>query len=119
LNKTIHRIGQFIEFKGISLNAFDKSIGRPAGYIGKQIRSEASIGSDIVETILRKYEEISPQWLISGEGKMLRSKTGELNEPGEVYSKDYFEETLIKYLHNERVKDEIKNIIKDRGDGEK
>ena len=114
--KTVDRIGQFIEVKGISLNAFDKSIGRPAGYIGKQIRSKASIGSDIVETILRKYEELSPQWLISGEGEMFRGNdvvniSRDLDAP--EYEKDLFELTLLKYLEKPRVKDKILKLMND------
>ena len=119
--KTVDRINQFIEAKGISLNAFDKSIGRPAGYIGKQIRSNASIGSDIVETILRKYEELSPQWLISGEGQMLRTmETTDISmEPGAAkYTKDLFEVTLLKYLERPEVMNKIKNIVRDE-EGEK
>ena len=119
--KTVDRINQFIEVKGISLNAFDKSIGRPAGYIGKQIRSNASIGSDIVETILRKYEELSPQWLISGEGEMLRGSefvnlSSDTDTPS--YENDFFEMTLLKYLDKPRIKEKIINLVKN-GEGQR
>ncbi|RXG32012.1 hypothetical protein [Leeuwenhoekiella marinoflava] len=85
--KTIERIDQFRQHKGISLNAFDASIGRPSGYTGKQIRSSGSVGSDILETILRTYEEINPGWLISGEGEMLKNESDLVKEEQEPYPK--------------------------------
>lgn len=127
--KTIDRIAKFIEAKDISLNAFDKSIGRPAGYIGKQIRSKASIGSDIVETILRAHKEISPQWLIFGEGEMFREKRSPsdvfhlMEEKSKYQTPDIFEEAMLKYLEKERVQNSINKLIDERlkylGYGEK
>ena len=103
----------------ISLNSFDKSIGRPAGYIGKQIRSEASIGSDILETILRTYPNLSPQWLIFEEGEMLRenNSTKEFisEEPKKHYGReDYFENLLLEYLEKKPVKEKILKLINNK-----
>lgn len=85
MSKTIERIDQFRQHKGISLNAFDASIGRPSGYTGKQVRSSASVGSDILETILRTYTEINPGWLISGEGEMIKTEVDQVAEQREEY----------------------------------
>lgn len=71
MGKTIERIKEFIEFKGISLNQFDKEIGAGNGYIGKQIVKNASIGSDKIEKMLSKYIELNPRWLLTGKGEML------------------------------------------------
>lgn len=118
--KTIDRIALFIEHQRISQNAFDISIGRPKGYIGKQTRSKASIGSDILETILRTYTNLNPQWLISGEGEMVKisEKEGEVKEPGAEYKQDPFEKMLLQYLERPKIKEKLKNILND-GEGEK
>ncbi len=116
--KTIDRISLFIEHQGISQNAFDVSIGRPKGYIGKQSRSKASIGSDILETILRTYKNLNPQWLISGEGEMVKVSRNE-NEVKEVaseYTQDPFEKLLLMYLDRPKIKEKIKILL---NDGEK
>ena len=64
--KTIDRIQQFISEKGMSLNAFDAAIGASNGYIGRQIKNHASVGSDIVEKISCAFPEIDVLWLITG-----------------------------------------------------
>lgn len=71
--KFIDRLVIYIETKGISLNAFDKSIGTANGYIGKQIKNSASIGADIIEKIVSVYTDLSIEWLISGKGEMLKA----------------------------------------------
>jgi hypothetical protein len=113
--KTVDRIALFIEHQGISQNAFDVSIGRPKGYIGKQSRSKASIGSDILETILRTYENLNPQWLISGEGEMIKGskKESEVKESGSKYNQDPFENILLQYLDRPKIKEKIKNLLND------
>jgi len=72
--KIIDRLAEYIRFKGISLNAFDKSVGLSNGYIGKQITKRASIGSDILENIFCTYADLSIVWLMSGAGDMIKTE---------------------------------------------
>lgn len=62
------RIIQFIEFKGISTNAFEKSIGASKSYIS----NTKNISADIASNILLVYSELSAEWLLRGEGEMLK-----------------------------------------------
>lgn len=64
--KTIDRLEQFIESQYISKNSFDLKIEASNGYIGKQIKSHASIGSDVLEKIFSSFPELSPRWLLTG-----------------------------------------------------
>lgn len=73
MKKIIDRLNDYIVFKGISLHAFDKSIGTSNGYIGKQIKNRASIGGDMLEKISCVYADLNMDWLITGEGEMLRN----------------------------------------------
>lgn len=77
--KTIQRLKKYIDYKGISLNAFDSKIDSSNGYIGKQIKNNASIGSDIIEKIICTYDDLNPLWLINGEGNMLRVESNKLD----------------------------------------
>jgi len=72
--KVIQRLYQYIEFKQISLNAFDVSIDASNGYIGKQIKNNASIGSEIIQKISETYTDLSIEWLITGTGSMLKEQ---------------------------------------------
>ena len=67
------RITEFIESKGISVNAFETSVGLSKSYMAKV---KGSLGSDILEKILTTYPEINCMWLIKGEGEMFRTEKG-------------------------------------------
>lgn len=69
-NKTVDRIKLYLDSRSISLNAFDKAISAGNGYFGKQLKRQASIGSDILEKIVCTYPDINPIWLLTGEGQM-------------------------------------------------
>lgn len=65
------RIKEFIQFKGFSVRNFEKSINCSVGVIQKCINADSDIGSKHVSNILLTYNEINPNWLLIGEGKML------------------------------------------------
>lgn len=69
----LDRIKQFIDSEGIAVSAFEKSIGMSNASFGKSLRSGGAIGTDKLENILSVYPELSPNWLLTGEGAMLKS----------------------------------------------
>lgn len=72
----VTRIKDFIDFKGIAVSAFEKSIGMSNASFGKSLRNGGAIGSDKLENILSVYPELSVTWLLTGEGEMLQSSPG-------------------------------------------
>lgn len=71
--KTIERIAYFVEKKGISLNSFSQRLGVSNSYFSKMIKNKASVGSNIIENILRIYPDLNTRWLLTGEGNMLNT----------------------------------------------
>lgn len=69
--KIIERIVIFIKHKNLSMRAFDMSIGVGNGYTSKQAKTKASVGSDVLERIIDEYPELSPLWLLTGQGSMI------------------------------------------------
>jgi len=63
------RIKQIIEYKSISVRKFCIEIGVSNGFLDKV----KDIGCEKVLKILKTYPDISAEWLISGEGEMLKS----------------------------------------------
>lgn len=63
------RINQLIDYKGMNPYSFEKYCDLANGYI-KSVNID--VGSTKLEKILRKIPEISPDWLLLGEGEMLR-----------------------------------------------
>ncbi len=68
----LERLKQYIDCKGITVAAFEKSIGMSNASFGKCLKKGGAIGTDKLENILSVYPEISPCWLLTGKGDMLR-----------------------------------------------
>ncbi len=73
----IHRLEEFIHFKNLSLYAFENSIQASRGSISKAIKHEKSIGTNVVENILKEYPELNPNWLFTGKGEMILKEVTE------------------------------------------
>ena len=69
----VTRIKDFIDFKGIAISAFEKSIGMSNASFGKSLRNGGAIGSDKLENILNVYPELSVTWLLTGVGEMIQA----------------------------------------------
>lgn len=63
------RIQQLIDFKRLSVLAFEKSVGLSNGYL----RNTANISAENCAKILSTYPDISAEWLLKGEGEMQKS----------------------------------------------
>ena len=82
------------------------------GYMSRQIKANASIGSDVLEKMLNQYPELNPVWLLKGEGPMIIEKSDMVGDPQNLYlTKDAFAYTLIAYLDHPKVAEKIKEII--------
>ena len=75
----LERLKQYIDFKGISVAAFERSIGMANASFGKSLKKQGAIGTDKLENILNISPDISPAWLLKGEGNMIL--TGEVSQP--------------------------------------
>lgn len=64
----VDRILNYIEYKKISKRHFYLETGLSNGFLDKV----KDIGASKVEVILSTYKELSPVWLITGEGSMLK-----------------------------------------------
>jgi phage repressor protein C with HTH and peptisase S24 domain len=68
----LDRIKQYLDIKGISVSAFERSIGMSNASFGKSLKKGGAIGTDKLENILSVYPDISVEWLFSGKGSMLK-----------------------------------------------
>lgn len=62
------RIQQYVDSKGIKTARLEKDCGLSSGYW----RKTSSISAEACSSILRVYSDLSPQWVLLGEGPMLR-----------------------------------------------
>lgn len=76
----VERIKEYMDHKGISVAAFERSIGMSNASFGKSLKNKGAIGTDKLENILNRYSDISPLWLLTGEGNMLKTSTSGADE---------------------------------------
>lgn len=96
----VDRILQLIEFKGINKSRFYKETGLSNGFLDKV----KDIGASKIEDILNTYDDINPEWLLTGKGYMIKP----LHEPFEIkeaskessddYKKIFSGQTKSEYL---------------------
>ena len=67
----VERIVKYLESKGVKISAFEKEVGLGNATLSKAYRTGGSIGSDKIEKILSSCPDLSPLWLMTGEGDML------------------------------------------------
>jgi hypothetical protein len=97
------RIKQYLDYKKISKYAFYKK----TGFSNKFLDNSSNMGTDRAEIILRYYPDISPVWLLTGDGDMLLSETKKESEPIEQNP------TLMELL--EKKDQEIKQLNREIG----
>ena len=66
------RLTEYLKSKKISKSAFGRDIGVSSAYIAS-IRK--SIQPDKLQRIALKYPDLNTEWLLTGEGKMLKSES--------------------------------------------
>jgi hypothetical protein len=113
--KTIDRLLQFIKFSGLSARQFDLSIGAGNGYTLRMQKNNASIGSDVIENIIKTYPELNLVWLITGEGDMLKTEKKKpiMNFEDLPRSRQKEIELIIEEKIRERQEIELKRLLKE------
>ena len=116
--KTIDRLMQFIKYSGLSARQFDLSIGASNGYTLRMSKNRASIGSDVIENILRVYPDMNVAWLLTGEGPMLKSQREEeiLDFDKLSPEKQKEIEQIIEIKIKERQREELKDLLREVAD---
>lgn len=70
----IERLAKFIDYQGISISSFEKIISASDGMIRRAIRNNTDIQSKWITKISDNFPELSIDWLVSGNGSMLKEK---------------------------------------------
>jgi hypothetical protein len=72
--KPIERLDWYFRQHNIKYAAAERLAGIANGYLGKQIKSGASLGSEILEKLFAVYPALNPAWLLTGKGAYLLTK---------------------------------------------
>lgn len=107
-NTINNRLKEVVNHLGVSNSEFAKSIGIPSSTISNVFNRDGDVKTSIVTATLLKYNKISPEWLLLGEGDMIKKAI-----PKAIYgeSSDIFErytEKMRKLI--EQRDDEIRSL---------
>jgi len=113
--KTIDRLMEFITYAGLSARQFDISIGAGNGYTLRMKKNNASIGSDVIESIIKTYPQLNVAWLLTGEGEMLKSdKEQEILDFDQLPKERQLQiERIIEMKIRERQEAELQRLLKE------
>ena len=71
MSSVVKRIKEYIDSKGITVAAFERSIGVSNATFGKSLKSGGNLGSDKIEKMLSIYPDLNSEWLMTGRGSMI------------------------------------------------
>lgn len=77
-NQTVkERLKSFIEYKQMSVRAFESACGLSYGFVGNM---RNSMQPDKIMKIVHCFPELNPGWVMTGEGEMLRGSSTNIGE---------------------------------------
>ena len=80
--KAIERLYEYLKNKGIRPTNFEREIGLSSGYLSVQRKRKADMGESILTKVSDNCQDLSMEWLLTGEGAMLKSQPS--NSSGHV-----------------------------------
>lgn len=75
--------------KGLNDNRVTKEVGLSVGTLGKSRKENRDLSDKVVEQLLNFYKDLSRDWLLKGEGEMLKSPSYSQNVSPTVLTDDH------------------------------
>ena len=70
------RVIELLKYKGLNVNRASKLLGIPQRTLNRQVNECGSIGIDLLYALLDAFPDISSQWLLFGDGDILKESKG-------------------------------------------
>lgn len=74
MNNILAKIQQIASHEGITIGAMERSIGASKGVLSRAITNGTDIQSKWLLSIVENYPQYSAEWLLTGEGNMLKAE---------------------------------------------
>lgn len=102
--KILARIEEISKHEGITIGALEKKIGASKGVLSRAISRGTDIQAKWIESLVENYPNYSTEWLLTGNGSMLKSAREEpqvevkpIHQPRSAEKK---EDTQVVYLYD-------------------
>lgn len=113
----LQRVKDFIEKKGVSKNAFAKSLGMEQTTVNNQLIGKRGMSIDLILSFLHNYPDISAEWLLRGNGEMfLKEENKEPAAPSQQSKNEdvqFMRERIISLESENRVLREMLGLQRD------
>lgn len=76
------RIKEIIQYLNTSIETFSRKINISQDYLANAIEEKNGVKLVILQSILKTFDFINPEWLIFGDGSMLKSQVSSINNIG-------------------------------------
>lgn len=76
------RLQKYMVHKNLNANKVTVDAGLSVGLIGRAIKNDSGLNSDTVEKILIAFNDLNPEWFISGAGEMLKPVNQNIHSNG-------------------------------------
>lgn len=87
--KRIKRFDNYMVAKGLNDNRVTKEVGLSVGTLGKSRKENRDLSDKVVEQLLNFYKDLSRDWLLKGEGEMLKKSSYSQNVSPTVLADDH------------------------------
>lgn len=116
----VERIIDYLKRKGIAVSAFERDLGLGNATLSKAYRTGGAIGTDKLEKIVSSCKDLSPFWLVTGEGEMLVSEKKEDETAGASQTIVNASNNTMRGNVNVSAIEEVKEVISElRADKER
>ena len=117
--KILSRIEELSKHEGITISALEKKIGASKGVLSRAIAKGTDIQAKWIESLVENYPMYSTEWLLTGEGDMLKSNKYEpivevkpIHHPRSIEKK---EDTQVIYLYDFEATAGLKTLFDNKG----
>ena len=107
------RIRQIIDNEQISIRSFEKKISVSVGVITKSLSKNTDFSVNTLIKIKENFQHYSSEWLLTGEGPMLKPAQKEESEADKEWRLLYFEQKTLLEKQNaiiDRLEEENKKL---------
>ena len=116
MKNILSRIQQIADHENLKITAFEKRIGASKGVLSHAIKNKTDIQSKWIRIIAENYPQYNVEWLITGEGEMLKTAFPVVETPDKTINrlieeiKRQAEENTILKIENKALKEKNEQL---------
>lgn len=93
----LDRVALFAQNEGITIGSIEKTIGASKGVLSRALAQGTDVQAKWIKGIVENYPSLSPDWLLTGTGDMLRSSVTDSSETNTKELRTNYERTTKEH----------------------